>query len=216
MRLEKKCRRWGWRSLLFVSFNLLISAPASAAIDLNLLGVLNFISPNYSDTSIPQADSSGGTSLGFGVMGGIDLLPGFRTELGLIYLPQEFTATRSGTNTETKVKYLQIPLIARFTGLPFFNVGAGGHFSLAVGDAEVKTTTGGVSTAQFLGRDQANISSTDWGLIASLQTKSFNLATVHLLGEIRYVLGLHDINTSSNVDVKFNDFQILAGVGINI
>ena len=197
----------------------MVSQAANADVfSVSAVGALDMSKVNY-DPAVAGVTSGYGTSYGFGALARMMVFPMFQGEVGAIYLNRKnsSTVTILGTpfSMDTSQKEIQIPVLLRFTALPMFSIGAGGFYSVAMGDPSVS-----ISDPTLQAAVNATASSAvkgNYGLAGSIAFNMPILPTVSVLVDGRYLYGLKNLAASTSTDKETTtDLQVLAGVTFGI
>ena len=181
------------------------------------VGVLGGITSSRTSAEIGPSTRNTTADYAFGAMADLPLispLPGFIVEVDALVMRrkveinnvQVLDASGSLGNSvlsSASTTYFMVPAIARFTALPIVNAGVGPYFATPLGKISTNTN----------GQTQESDSSTDLGLVASVQARIPLMPLIHAVVDGRYILGLKDQGESTGSN-KFRDFQALAGVSI--
>jgi hypothetical protein len=187
-----------------------LTASQAQAVDLGVLAGLDFSSRSV-DPAVAGTTYSGGTSLGGGVFIQGALIPSFTWELNALVHNRKMKSTTGTTQVTDQITYFNFPIIARFWLGDFLSVGAGPYLALTSGNAVRETKTPVSSTTVEQSAGAMNMSSSDFGLLASGQLKLGLAPGMSLLVDVRYVLGLTDVDTTA-ASSKWSDVQALAGL----
>ena len=189
------------------------AAPAAQAFDVGALIGGNWASQNISPAPAnnPNAAAAG---FGFGAYSNWTLVPLILDlELDVLYLNN--ASSNSTANSTSNFSSLNIPLIARFSGLPIIAPGVGLMWSDFLGSIHSSTagTAGPDVTFSNAGLNTSNLS-----LVLSLGAKYAIGGGLNVVGEVNYDLGLSDLNNPAvtGASNKLNNFMILAGVSFGL
>ena len=214
---SKVSRIWLFGAILanVVTLSLVASSPAHA-LDLSPVLGFGFASTSTSLNGIDQSlvISSKVTPI-LGGLVGLSMMPGLELEIGALYAPRKFGQTLGTTETVYQYNYLEFPVMARATVLPFIYPGLGFYYALAQGDIS-QTTTGFSGPSIPLTFDQANTTKDDFGIVGSLQVRLPVLPTLSILADARYLVGLKNVSKMANTTQKWKEFQLLFGVNFGI
>lgn len=182
------------KSLLTIAFSLIVMAGFSQAkLEIGLKGGLNSSTADVSNSNITIDSES---TFHGGVYGLIKL-----TKLGIqpeiLYSPQK-NSIDNGTsiNEQTKV-YLDIPVMVKLYLAAGLNLQAGPQFSILTS----VDSAAGTTKDDFKNSDMAVAFGAGWDAPFGLQAN------------VRYIVGLNDINDSqaSNVEIKNRTLQLSIG-----
>ena len=187
----------------FLALALCAVAPSAHAA-ISVLGGAT-LSSDTSTTGGVAATTTGG----WGYTGGVTYMKGFTPlfgiEVGALYGTQKVTLGVTGASIEVKSKALMIPALVHVTAIPFLDFGAGGYYSTLMGDVDVTTTVGGVSTATVL----TPTSKGDYGALFTAGL-SMPLAPMMSLGfEGWYALGLKNKSSTAGDSTKTREVLAL-------
>lgn len=189
--------------ILFGSFPVL-------GFDIAAVGVLGRTSANI-DVSGRTTSTDPKFGVGYGILASVYSIPGFTVESGILSLTRSYAASLLPTDI-ISLKMYEIPVLLRFDLLPIMAAGIGGY--LAFGSGSV-TQSNGV-TDQTSTYEANNLGKTDYGLMASISLSLPILPTLKILGDVRYLIGLANLSTTSGTTHKFNDLQLLAGIRLSV
>lgn len=220
--LPEKSRREFALAAILCAFGVISSPSCFAASEgllwrPSLVGIGTFA--KYT-TSTNSSFLSTGSKLGLG--GGLLLEAGFGPdtdgghnrlfgiELGALYVERAITLV----GVTDRFRYLQVPLQFRVWPLSFLVLGAGGYYASAIGSLTEESGSQSLSKSY----ESAGYGSSDLGLLISGGVRIPIASSVRWLTEARYSFGLQDLNSPSLPDVttRWNDFQILLGLGIDL
>lgn len=184
-----------------------IASAQSQEVSLDVLGGVGFSFPSAKTAGV---DLDKSTKAGFagGLGANYFFNSSFSLELDVLYAQRAFTLKNGGTDTETKLNTIQVPLMARYWILPkYLGLGLGGYWAETVGDAKVNDVSVKPGDAGF--------NRPDFGLIASVQGRYPIAQNFHVLLDARFNYGLVNQNTQNddNHSYKNRDLTLLAGVG---
>ena len=181
------------------------------AVDVAVVGTGNMESPKIEASGANQATSSK-VGLGFGALIGFDMGKILTLETGALLINRKYSDT-AGVLT-TSFGRVQIPLLIKFTSLPIVSFGAGPYLELAMGDIgrENTVTTAKTSTTY----DATGFDSMDIGIAASACADIPLAPLMSLVLELRYNMGLMDLDRSPTDSFKFGGLQGLAGVRFSL
>ena len=178
----------------------ILTSPSAQALEVGVLGGLNFWSPSAS-SGLGSITTSAGSNLAAGAYVQKGFNPLFDVELGLMYVKKKADLTLLGSVSSSSYNAIQIPLILRTGFIPgnFFNVGAGAYY---------ETVSGGTPSGQ---------KSSDYGLVGSAQVR-FPLAPLtKFIVDARYLMGLSEQSTdTTNISIKNRGIEVLAGLSFGI
>ncbi len=196
----------------FLCLILLFATPAFA-IDFGVLAGLNkgkrSLSGTYANGLSANDDSSAKSALTYGLTANTGLIPFISLEADVLFNKNE--QSDEALALSTSYRNIQIPVLARFWFLPLASVGFGGYYSMASGD--ITTTLGSVSSD--ISYEAAHVKKTDYGAVVSFNLTFPILPSISVLGDIRYNLGLANLNddpSNPDVSVKYHSLQLLAGL----
>lgn len=203
--------------VLFSILALSVGSYNASAFEFGALGGVNIAMGdiNLNNTSLKSSSVSNFT---FGLSSHFDIAPLFGIDVDALYQPRGYAATATlGSYTvlgSAVVDYLTVPLMLRVEIIPgFLRVGAGGYASFAMSDVNI--TESGLSTKAT--RASRNWVNSDFGLTASLRgTLPVVPGFLDLVADVRYQLGLSDIETSGVTDAKLRDLSILGGLTLKL
>lgn len=197
---------------LVLPLALLGSQLAQAELSLSAVGILNFSNSAVSPAP-PSTSKSMGTTVGFGVLGAMPIFPGFSAEIGALYVPRKVGTNIAGVNVSTLTSNsLEVPLLVRCTLLPIVSFGLGVYYAHTLGDGT--TSRPNVADTPFK-YELSNVSTSDFGLEASVAASYPILPMLSIVGDVRYLLGLTN-QTSGTTTTQYRDLQFLAGVSVGL
>ncbi len=180
--------------------------PFSSKAEITVLGGLNFSSPVASGSVIATK-----AAFGLGVLLDKSLVPLFSLESGLLYNAEKYSSTSGGTVTTVQATRLHIPLMVRFTGMPFLSAGAGLYYENGQGDIDTDVS-GTTITSTYSG---IGLKKEDYGLDFDLRFRMPLTPGVGFVVDGRYQLGLMERATNpSSGSYKSKAIQVLAGVSL--
>lgn len=176
--------------IALTAFTLASAARADFAI--SALGTVNFESPKIENSLGQKVDSSSSMGLGIGGLVSVSLNDSVDLEAGALLINRRFDIGAANY----RFRRLQIPAVLKITALPIVSFG------------------GGVYTEWGTEDDYAalNYSSTDFGLIASVSADVPLLPLFALVFDLRYNLGLKNLDNTPNQSFHFGGIQFLTGV----
>ena len=199
--------KWiGWSGLLF------FQSTVCLAFHLSGYGLASFSSATalglgFSAQTLP-------VQYGYGAGLGFSMLPKTFLELGLIYGKRGFqeTLTQASSSSNVIMTTLQIPVVLRIYLNRLFSVGVGGYYSYALNSSyEVDSIPVAYNTPSGVN----DWSSQDYGVLCSLGVRIKLIPWVALVGDVRYLLGLANMNAStanSDSSMSLSDLQVLFGL----
>lgn len=190
----------------------ILSASPSWAIGVTALGGLN----SYGFSADPAPDSTSTQyQPAFGLLGHFGVFPLFALESGALYLGRGIESVSGDVTTESNYSALVVPVMLKFTGLPFVNVGAGlfyskslGEISATVTDAATDAVTEGDSSFADSG-----LKASDFGVAANVQLVMPFLPLVRGIVDLRLHQGLTDQAEGAG-EIKNRDLSVMAGVQV--
>jgi hypothetical protein len=201
------------KKIIVLAFVAALAAPAAFAetstFDIGVLGGLNANSSSSSPSSLTEG-SKGKFAPTFGVTSTYALTP--ELGLGVDLLMAKRKQGADGTEATQSYTALQLPVTLRYTGIQYFQIGAGPYYSMAMGDITSDNGSGGTATTTF---EDANMKKSDFGLAAVARGWYPIAPQWNLVGDLRYLMGLSnqikEVPTGVDASVKSKDFQILVG-----
>lgn len=196
------------KSVRLVAVLALLGAASTAHAEWGVLGGINIFSPKAADPSVTSFKANGKMAIAGGLYLARNFTPKFKLELDALYVQRKFQVTGTGLDNTLDSTALQIPLIARFNFNPFWNIGVGLYYEMALGD-KIKQTAGVDTT--YSARE---LKKSDYGALGSLQFR-IPAGPVKILIDGRYVYGLteQDTNTADGSTSKNRYIQAFAGIG---
>ncbi len=85
----------------------------------------------------------------------------------------------------------------------------GGYYGIASGDVTTDTTVGSTSVSTTSSYANASLEDTDYGVLTSFGR---NLAGEWLRMEFRFLMGLRDASSATDVNLQYRDFQLMLGL----
>ena len=184
------------------------------AYDLGLLIGGNWASSNISVApGTPSSSALDATAgIGIGAYSHWTLLPSLLSmDVDLLYVNN----TQSGGTTSVGFHSIDIPLIFRYPGLPYFKPGLGFKYSAFVGS--YNTTTAAQSTSTSFGNAVSStqgIGSSNISFVVSMGGRYGLSHGYVLVGQLDFDFGFSDLNNPSiaNASNKLNNVMLLVGV----
>ena len=190
--------------LLIVFAALLIAMPASAQVNLGVIGGLNLANINTDPDPPSGVDLNSRTGFGVGGVLSFGLGETFALQLEPMYLQKGATAKEAGEEDKLEAAYIEVPVMIKF---PF---GSGDTKPYVMAGP----TVGWLLSAEVDGEDiKDEVKSIDFG-IAFGGGVSLPMGNNTVFVEGRYSLGLTDVNDDPTDDTKFKTkgIQIMAGI----
>ncbi len=202
---------------LFASFAFgvaLTSNQARADLSVSAVGTLDFSNASIS-TAAANVNTSLGTSVGFGFLASTSVIPMFSLELGALYVPRKVNINDSNGNnlSTTKAPYLEIPLLLRFTALPIVSIGAGPYYAHSAGSLTVSAPNVADTSPSF--SDQG-VATSDFGVEASVAASFPILPMLSVMGDLRYLWGLTNLDSSGVTTNHARDVEFLVGLTLSL
>jgi hypothetical protein len=170
-------------TFLFSFFVAMIAlSPTSQAMQFGVLGGVNQTHQSQPADYSSQSGFIGGVSLNFPFLLLLDI------EADALYEHQTY---KQGVLNFSS-NHFQIPVLARLTFFPFFNIGGGIYYEFASG-----------SNNGYNGND--------FGLASSIQFKLPLAAGTHLIADARYLFGLRNLGNDT-VSYKNREVNLMAGL----
>jgi hypothetical protein len=190
--------------LFFLVFTALV-ARGDDFLQLSVVGAANFSTPslNAGGVTIPH---TGRTVFGVGALASFPIFPLFRLETGVLYLPHGY----SQGAVDTTLKTFHVPVLVRLEPIPLISLGAGGYVGFATG--QVSTYDNIASRGQDYTYEQLNWGKTDFGFLISASLNLPVAPMTALFLDVRYLVGLKNIDNTIGDDLKMNGFVGLAGL----
>ena len=184
-----------------------------------VLGGLNYANPSITTTSsLVSLTTSSNAAFGLGVLISKEFSPLIEVETGLLYLNEKFTTTTTtiaSGSVSTMVfnsKRIHLPVMVRFTALPFLSAGVGVFYENGIGDLDL-VTDGVASSSAF---NSAGINKSDYGLDFDLRLKWPVLPKIDFVADLRSQWGVRERFMDSSQRTYFaKSIQALAGVNLN-
>ena len=216
--------------IIALSIVTFVGSNSANAMDLRLVGAFGSskISDTVNGSGLPTAGTAtlsatetSKSAFGGGALLGLDLMPMFEFETGMLYKSKKWQTsvdvTVAGTTTNTTTEYtgkvIEVPAVIRWNPIPFVSVGFGGYADIGTGEITAGSTSESWGTAGFKNQD--------YGLVFSgaLKYPVAPLTSIYLDG--RYLMGLNDVNseldaTSPTITQKFRTVEVLAGVQFHL
>jgi hypothetical protein len=206
--LRKRLNRFFLQVFLIVTCLITFTSACRASVDtleFGAVGLVNFSMARISFSNQTAAGYGGGTAFGGGIFASVPFLPAFRIESGLFYVPELY----STFSTVYMFNELQVPILVRFTPIPFLSVGAGGYVGLGIGNVSITSGTNASTSTTY---QQQFLTQFDWGLVASVQLDLPLSPEWSILADARYQFGLQDMNSTVNSGTYTGGLMVLAGV----
>lgn len=183
---------------------------ARADMSVSAVGALNLTNFSVSPAS-PNLSIGTGTTFGFGALASTSFIPMFSLELGALYMPHKININDTNGNliSGESQTYLEVPLLLRFTALPIVSVGAGLYYAHTLGN---ETLSAPGATDQSV----SNATSSDFGLEASVAAGFPIFPTISVMGDLRYLFGLTNQDSTGATTTHFRDIELLVGLTFSI
>lgn len=189
----------------------LLALPVANAYAMKLSAVGAMVSSQPAETTqIHDANSS----LGAGVLLELGMVPMIGLELGALSISRKSSQTVGTTTTMTKKELYEFPVLLRVNLGSMLSFGFGGYYARYQGKIFEEATTGAsVTSAEYAYSDKF-ATQHDYGLATSLALY-FPLAPLaKFMIDGRYTMGLRDNDTRETYQIKYNDYQVLAGLQV--
>jgi hypothetical protein len=174
----------------------LLATPAAHAIEVGVLGGLDFYNPSMSNATVVSPSSA--------IVGGAYFQTSFNAlldmDIGVMYAKKKADYTVLAATTTIDTSSIQIPVILRTGFVPgsFVNVGAGAYY-------------------ESTGTPPAGFKSSDFGLVGSAQVRLPLAPLMKFVIDARYLYGLGEqsSNTATNT-ISNRSVQVLGGFTLGI
>ncbi len=183
------------------------------AFELGFIGGYNSNSPSISNAGV-DATTSGSSGYELGAYFSQALVNKFSIEIDTILEHKSYVLGSSSTGTTYSLNDFQIPVFARYSIIPLFNVGLGLYWSSSFGS--VSTNNGTSSTTFSQSYSAAGLSETDFGLTTSIQARIPVTPVNRLILDVRYNFGLSNLSTDSANSYKSRELCFLAGFSFGL
>jgi hypothetical protein len=187
------------------------------ALEVGLLGGLNFWNPSVSPSAGATTVTSTSGDVAFGAFIKKDLNLLFDLEVDAIYMRKKNTLVYGGSfsglgTVSLEMSSVMIPVLIRTSFFPggFLNLGAGAYY-------EAGTNRGVVTNGSPGTYSGSSLNHSDLGLIGSAQVRLPIFPLVHAIVDARILHGLQEQSTdTSSQTVKNNSIQAFAGLSVGI
>ena len=183
-------------SLIIVGFGFITQLSAAP---FAVLGALNLTGTAGDRIAAPGVVIGGKASLGFGVTYSATDNPIINIEFGAFYIPRKIS---TGIVNEMSLNSIETPLLLRFTLLPLISVGAGVYYAYALNSPSAT--------------DAFQYSRHDLGFVFTARLDLPVLPGFGVVGDLRYLNGLRDLDNDAFNTFYFRDIQLLAGVRFDL
>ena len=153
-------------------------------------------------------------SVGVGALLEFGILPMIGLELGALSMKRKYTQTIGSTETMTNKELYQFPVLLRLNLGSMLSFGFGGYYARYQGKIFEQSTSGAAITSGEYAYSDKFATEHDYGLATSLALYFPMAPMMKLLLDGRYTMGLRDNDTRDTFQLKYNDYQLLAGLQI--
>ncbi len=170
---------------------------ARADLDVHLVGVGTYSTPEFSPS---RGTVSPKVSVGYGLLFDWPMVKGFKLEFGILSLPRKYEVTSAVTlaTTSTEMSAWHVPLVFKFLVTPQFFLGLGGYYEVgAAGGAQTFASEG--------------FESKGYGALVNAVYDFEIMPGIGWITDIRYLLGLRDMDPSGSGTAKFSEVVGVAG-----
>lgn len=204
-------------AILPIALVFMLAAPAhnACAVTLSGVGLANFTNPTFSTTSTTGLGLSGGATAGFGLLASSELMPGFVLEIGALWVPRKFSNDDSSGQSlsTTNAKWLEVPLLLRFTGLPLVSIGIGPYYAHGLGNVVISQPATPDTSVDYSAVGQTQ---NDFGLEGSVGARIPVVPQIGIVADLRYLFGLINQSSLDNTTVHYRSLELLFGISIDI
>ena len=197
---------------LVLSALVMTFALQSQAGEVAVLGGLDMANMSTNQTLPAGVTKSSISKFTFGLDYNHTFAPSWSVEVGGFYQNKGLKLTQSNVDSVTVGHAFTVPVMVRYAVLPqYLSLGVGAFTSFAIGDL---STTRGTQAATTQTYDAAKMSKLDFGLVGGLRASYPVAAGIDVVGDVRYYLGMKNLNTDTNsatVSQKSTDLAILVG-----
>lgn len=163
-------------------------------------GIAN--SSTYSEkTQSSTVENTSQPAMGYGLLFEWLRPSGISWEVGVSMVERKF----GEESTETLMKTLEVPVLARYNFLKYFSVGVGAYYAMAQGEVQAGSNT--------MPYEDAGLESNDYGLVGAVGVK-IPLGRFHVSLEGRQLYGMRDFSTLGSIVGNFNSTQLFLGFGL--
>lgn len=194
---------------VFLALFMALSAKGSEYFLMSAVGALNLSNPSITSNGAAVAHS-GRSVFGLGVLGSFPILPLFRIETGVIYLPHSYSIGP----VDTTFKNFHVPILVRIVPLPFISLGLGGYLGFATGS--VSQYNESTKTTQEFTYETLNWGKTDFGLAMSVGLDLPVAPATSLLVDMRYLIGLSNLDKNATKTLKTSGWVAVVGLKFGI
>jgi hypothetical protein len=192
----------------FSLFLLLTLLPQAAlAVDVAILGGLNYAAPSENISGIDQK-WTGDAAVTYGIDAALPVLAlPLALQTGLYFGNSSSEQSLSGNASTRLTHWTLIPLQLNYYFDERISFGAGGYFAFSRG--EIETTTNGTTTSQSY--DSAKVNTSDSGLLVNVRAFLHIAPPVSIVLDARYLHGLSNRSLISGSLSNTRSVQLLAG-----
>ncbi len=106
----------------------------------------------------------------------------------ILYSQRGYTSSNAGTDQETRLNYLEVPIMLKVKVFPLISIDAGPQFSYLINQKTITTISNNATTSKSL--SNLNRAETALAIGASLTVIKFGVSA-------RYIMGFDDVSTLS-------------------
>lgn len=167
---------------------------------------------NYTTYDTGSANTQINNKFNYGVGAGaiLSLAPRIGFEIDGIYRKNSFGFEFSGAESTTTMTALIVPAMLR-VNLPVISLGAGGYYSMGLGDLSQTVTFNGNTTTSSSTYEASSLEKSDYGLAASVRMSVLPLGVGSVFIDGRYLMGMKDRAVGAG-EMKTRSFEAMLGL----
>jgi len=176
----------------------LFSASARADLDVSLVGAGSYAMPVFSPS---QGSVTGQLGIGYGLLLDWPMTKGFKLQFGISSLPRQYQVTSALTSATTTTQFSSwhLPLNFKFQMAPAFYLGLGGYYEQGDSSGSQNWRTLGLASRGF-------------GAMLSAVYDYPIMPGIGWILDVRYLLGLSDMDPGATSTLKFSDAVGFTGI----
>lgn len=187
----------------------------ASAMEVSVLGGLNYGGVSTSGTGYSGVTIKAKGALTFGATIQFNMMPAIALEVGAFSNGNKQSKTDGGGSYDQDFRSLEIPLLVKFTGVPFVDFGGGVYYEKIPTTFNVTNGTGAVPYANGSNTvDETANDLNDFGAKLNARLKIPLAPLFHFLVDGSYKLGLKDLDKDPVDSRKTASYALLAGASI--
>ncbi len=191
-----------------------VFAGSASALELNVLGGLNFANSSDSGPGYTGISSKAKAGITVGATVEFSLVPMFALEVGLFSNGNKKSVTSTLVNYDGSNRSLEIPLLLKFTGLPLAEFGAGLYYEKSPSNVTISNSTNTVLLANGDFDQSSTYETGDMGIKLDARLKLPLMPLTSILVDASYKMGLKDLDKASSDTSKTKSYALLVGAAI--